>query len=63
MTTAPTNRPNRFGLLGGDMQGFPNGRRLGDDVGAITIRMLMGEPAGPSPYACTPSPRGRIFGR
>ncbi|MEU6718700.1 DUF4331 domain-containing protein [Nonomuraea sp. NPDC046802] len=68
MTTPPTSRPNRFGLLGGDMQGFPNGRRLGDDVGAITIRMLMGEPAGPgaprlgeSPITGPGTPTGSTF--
>jgi hypothetical protein len=27
-----TPKPNRLGVLGGDTQGWPNGRRLGDDV-------------------------------
>ncbi len=27
-----TKSPNRMGVLGGDNQGWPNGRRLGDDV-------------------------------
>ena len=27
-----TAKPNRLGVLGGDTQGWPNGRRLGDDV-------------------------------
>ena len=27
-----TQSPNRLGVLGGDTQGWPNGRRLGDDV-------------------------------
>jgi hypothetical protein len=27
-----TTSPNRLGVLGGDNQGWPNGRRLGDDV-------------------------------
>ena len=27
-----TANPNRLGVLGGDTQGWPNGRRLGDDV-------------------------------
>jgi hypothetical protein len=27
-----TKSPNRLGVLGGDNQGWPNGRRLGDDV-------------------------------
>jgi Domain of unknown function (DUF4331) len=32
-TTIPVNAsPNRLGVLGGDTQGWPNGRRLGDDV-------------------------------
>ena len=29
---APTANPNRLGLLGGDPAGYPNGRRLTDDV-------------------------------
>ena len=33
---------NALGVLGGDMSGFPNGRRPGDDVVDITLRMLMG---------------------
>src|SRR5947207_3766546 len=33
--TAP---PNRMGVLGGDLQGFPNGRRLGDDVTDIALQ-------------------------
>ena len=32
-TTIPVTRsPNRLGVLAGDNQGWPNGRRLGDDV-------------------------------
>ena len=34
--------PNRFGVLGGDFQGFPNGRRLGDDVVDIALRAMAG---------------------
>jgi hypothetical protein len=33
MATSLTGRPNRFGVLDEDLQGFPDGRRLGDDVG------------------------------
>jgi len=29
----PTSKPSIFGLLGGDAAGFPNGRRVFDDVG------------------------------
>lgn len=37
-----TTQPNRLGLLGGDRQGFPNGRRLTDDVVDITLRAAAG---------------------
>ncbi|MEO7193710.1 MAG: DUF4331 domain-containing protein [Pseudonocardiaceae bacterium] len=34
--------PNRLGVLGGDLQGFPNGRRLSDDVVDIELQTLEG---------------------
>ena len=34
--------PNAFGLLGGDLAGFPNGRRIEDDVVSISIRAIAG---------------------
>ncbi|MEZ0074032.1 DUF4331 domain-containing protein [Planotetraspora sp. GP83] len=37
-----TKEPNRLGVLGGDPQGFPNGRRLGDDVVDIAIQAMEG---------------------
>jgi hypothetical protein len=41
---APTLAPsiNRLGLLGGDPAGFPNGRRLQDDVVDISLRAVGG---------------------
>jgi len=39
---APNPSPNRFGVLAGDNQGFPNGRRLGDDVVDISLRVVGG---------------------
>ena len=39
---APNPSPNRFGVLAGDTQGFPNGRRLGDDVVDIALRVVGG---------------------
>lgn len=33
---------NRLGLLGGDIAGFPNGRRVGDDVVDIELRAVAG---------------------
>jgi hypothetical protein len=37
-----TASPNRLGALGGDFQGYPNGRRLGDDVLDIELSVLEG---------------------
>jgi hypothetical protein len=36
--TAPAGRGNRLGVLAGDLAGFPNGRRLEDDVVDIDLR-------------------------
>jgi hypothetical protein len=38
----PTAKPNRLGVIGGDKAGFPNGRRLGDDVIDISLQVLEG---------------------
>ncbi|MEO7156751.1 MAG: DUF4331 domain-containing protein [Vicinamibacterales bacterium] len=38
--TAAVGAGNRLGLLGGDFAGFPNGRRLEDDVTDIELRAL-----------------------
>jgi hypothetical protein len=38
----PSSRPNRLGLLGGDLAGFPNGRRVTDDVVTIELRAVAG---------------------
>jgi hypothetical protein len=39
---APTAEPNRLGVLAGDNAGFPNGRRVGDDVVDISLRAVAG---------------------
>ena len=38
----PQGQQNRLGVLGGDNAGFPNGRRPGDDVVDIELRVAMG---------------------
>src|SRR6185369_15969567 len=38
----PSANPNRLGLLGGDVAGFPNGRRVFDDVTDIALRAVAG---------------------
>jgi hypothetical protein len=42
MAIAPTSSPNRMGVLGGDLAGFPNGRRVGDDVLDIVLQAAAG---------------------
>lgn len=39
---APATLPNRLGLLAGDRQGFPNGRRLADDIVDIEVLYFEG---------------------
>jgi hypothetical protein len=38
----PSATENRFGVIGGDNAGFPNGRRLGDDVVDIELQVVAG---------------------
>jgi hypothetical protein len=38
----PVEKENPLGVLGGDLQGFPNGRRLGDDVVDAALRVVAG---------------------
>jgi hypothetical protein len=42
MAIAPSSTPNLLGLLGGDVAGFPNGRRVADDIVTIEIRAVAG---------------------
>jgi Domain of unknown function (DUF4331) len=39
---APAAAPNSYGVLAGDVQGFPNGRRLTDDVVDIEVQAVAG---------------------
>jgi hypothetical protein len=38
----PSPTPNALGVLGGDLAGFPNGRRVEDDVTTIELRAVAG---------------------
>ena len=38
----PSSDPNILGLLGGDVAGFPNGRRVFDDVVSVELRAIAG---------------------
>lgn len=42
MAIPPATTPNILGILGGDLAGFPNGRRVVDDVFTIELRALAG---------------------
>jgi hypothetical protein len=42
LAVMPTGSPDRLAILAGDGAGFPNGRRLGDDVVDIELRLLAG---------------------
>ena len=38
----PSSNPNALGILGGDLAGFPNGRRVFDDVVSVELRAIAG---------------------
>ncbi len=38
----PSASPNPLGILGGDLAGFPNGRRVFDDVVSVELRAIAG---------------------
>ncbi len=38
----PASKPNILGVLGGDLAGYPNGRRVFDDVVTIELRAIAG---------------------
>ena len=38
----PSKKPNELGVIGGDLAGFPNGRRVFDDVVTIELRAIAG---------------------
>jgi len=42
----PAAKPNKLGVMGGDLAGYPNGRRLTDDIVDITLRAV-GDGYGP----------------
>jgi Domain of unknown function (DUF4331) len=48
--TPPAANPSRLGALAGDLQGYPNGRRLTDDVTDIALRVVAGALADPSKF-------------
>ncbi|TWT43610.1 hypothetical protein RAS1_00070 [Phycisphaerae bacterium RAS1] len=58
----PASMQNNLGVIGGDTAGFPNGRRPGDDVVDIELRVAMGIllPAADAPSGQLPFTDGAI---
>ncbi len=66
----PAAQQSTFGVAGDDLAGFPNGRRPGDDVVDIALRVVMGRLCHPVPVngmptalgLCTPeqAPLGKV---
>ena len=50
----PPGSANRLGLLGGDPAGFPNGRRVFDDVTDIALRLVVGGVLAGPPFSTSP---------
>lgn len=42
MMIPPTKKPDRLGVIGGDLAGYPNGRRPIDDTVDISLRAVAG---------------------
>lgn len=53
LSPTPANQRSRLGAIGGDLGGFPNGRRVSDDVTDISARVVAGVLAG-EPFASSP---------
>jgi hypothetical protein len=51
----PAAMQSTFGVAGNDLAGFPNGRRPGDDVVDIALRVVMGRLCHPVPINGTPT--------
>jgi hypothetical protein len=54
----PAALQSAFGVAGNDLAGFPNGRRPGDDVVDIALRVVMGRLCHPVPVNGTPTDLG-----
>jgi hypothetical protein len=54
----PAAQQSPFGVAGDDLAGFPNGRRPGDDVVDIALRVVMGRLCHPVPVNGTPTDLG-----
>lgn len=71
----PRDTQHNLGVIGGDLAGYPNGRRPGDDVVDVSLRVVMGKlisaglygnpaqaPAGEAPLTDGATVDARVFG-
>ncbi len=58
VAATPQANQSTFGVAGDDLAGYPNGRRPGDDVVDITLRVAMGRLCYPVPIAGKPTDLG-----
>lgn len=58
IAATPAAMQSNFGVAGGDLAGFPNGRRPGDDTVDIALRVVMGRLCYPIPVNGTPTDLG-----
>jgi hypothetical protein len=58
ISAIPASAQSSFGVAGDDLAGFPNGRRPGDDVVDIALRVVMGALCHPIPVAGEPTNLG-----
>ncbi|MFI5530732.1 DUF4331 domain-containing protein [Kitasatospora sp. NPDC051853] len=56
LTTPVSAEPHPYGVLDGDRQGYPNGRRFNDVIDVPLLRMLEGEPSERSAAHLLPPP-------
>jgi len=60
VSATPLAKASRLGLIGGDAAGYPNGRRLFDDVVDITLRVGVGGVLNPNFPGFNPDVNGRL---
>lgn len=58
IAATPAAQQSTFGVAGGDLAGFPNGRRPGDDVVDLALRVVMGRLCYPIPVNGTQTDLG-----
>jgi hypothetical protein len=58
VTPTPAAAQSSLGVAGNDLAGFPNGRRPGDDVVDVVLRVAMGRLCYPVPIAGVPTDLG-----